>query len=397
MYLKHLNWWMSVCAGFVFAFLAMSCSDQNEAKAVFAPVALVDAEEFGQSLEAALLEGDRSYFSGLIDMNRIANTAMENTGLSKSKKDSAKAGMMDALKSMGFFEQVHQVVEIGGSYEMLRARSQGDRTTVVMRLSFPDGGVNYHELYLINSGQGIRIEDIYVFLSGELITETMERVILQMLSRDKSFIERLQGKQSDMAKHMADVGQMTALMQAGEFERVNAIYQSLPKSIQNEKSMLLIQLSASQYTDEKLYLETIERFERHYPNDPSLNLVSIDGYAMREEYDKALACIDRLEKSLGGDEYLNDLRGNLMTLQGNFKEAEAIFLKQVEDDPNNPNGHWNMLTLKVTAKEFFSALKWMRILRDQHQVDFSQIESTDYYADFVKSPAYQVWISETQQ
>ncbi len=391
-----------MCVRFLVGILAVlviaSCSDKKEEPVVsVTPIALDEAEAFGQSIEAALIDGEVSYFNGLIELNRIAERAMKETGLSGAKKSQARSGMLEALNSMGFFQQVHRVVKNGGSYEMLRARSKGDQTTVIMRLLFPDGGVNYHELYLIGLGQGLRVDDIYVFLSGELITDTMERVVIQMLSQDKSFIEKLQGKKSEMAKHMNDITRMTELMRTGNFEKVTEIYQSLPESVKNEKSMLLVQLSAAQYVNDQLYLDAIQRFEKNYPQDPSLDLVSIDGFVMREEYDKALVCVDRLDASLGGDDYLNELRANVLLLNGDYEKAENIFLTQIENDPENQDAYWNMLSLKIESKSYYAALKWMRLLRDQYQADFSQIADTEYYADFAKSPAYQVWVSENQQ
>ena len=55
-----------------------------------------------------------------------------------------------------------------------------------------DAGLNYHEWLLAKSGTSVLASDIYIYISGELLSETFRRSALPLAKEaSRSFIERL--------------------------------------------------------------------------------------------------------------------------------------------------------------------------------------------------------------
>jgi biotin carboxyl carrier protein len=64
------------------------------------------------------------------------------------------------------------------------------------------------------------------------------------------------------------------------------------------------------------YLGALRFWRANYPNDSSVDLVSIDAFFLQEKYDMALAAVERLDTSVGGDPYLDSYRAGLHLKMG---------------------------------------------------------------------------------
>ena len=65
----------------------------------------------------------------------------------------------------------------------------------------------------------------------------------------------------------------------------------------------------------------LEDFRKYYSQDPCLDLLLIDYYTLKKDYAQAIPCVDRLDKSVGGDPYLNVLRAASTSAAGHLNEA----------------------------------------------------------------------------
>ena len=64
------------------------------------------------------------------------------------------------------------------------------------------------------------------------------------------------------------------------------------------------------------YEKAVLDFGRLYPGDASQALWAIDLHLAREQWDRALKSVDVLESAVGGDVFLDDMRGNVLLLAG---------------------------------------------------------------------------------
>ena len=95
---------------------------------------------------------------------------------------------------------------------------------------------------------------------------------------------------------------------------------------------------------------TIKDYEESYPKDPSLQLVSIDGYIINKQFDKALKSIDVLDSSIHGDSFLNYLRGNVLFHNEKYEESLKMFAKVNEDFPDFFDAYESKLAIYLQKK-----------------------------------------------
>ena len=98
------------------------------------------------------------------------------------------------------------------------------------------------------------------------------------------------------------------------------IYQQFPPELKKDKDLLLIRLQAAHDVSDQEYSGAIEDFRATHPDDACVELLSIGYYLLKKDSPRAFACIDRFEKAVGGDPYLNVMRANIHT---DAKEYDA--------------------------------------------------------------------------
>jgi predicted Zn-dependent protease len=98
--------------------------------------------------------------------------------------------------------------------------------------------------------------------------------------------------------------------------------------------VLVAYVAASAYLGEAQYQSAIDALRRAYPNDASLDLMLLDGYFMKKRYDEALQAVDRIDRSLGGDPYLDVMRANMLLAKGDVDGAYRFATRAVEREPS---------------------------------------------------------------
>jgi hydrogenase maturation factor len=151
---------------------------------------------------------------------------------------------------------------------------------------------------------------------GELLSRTARRIALGVLGQQPGFLDRLLGHEVDIVRYGKEIQSLGELTQKREYQKVLATVRKLPERLQNQKFVLVHKLAAASQVDEAEYARTIAQWEKLFPRDPSLPLVSIDGYVLRKEYDMAIKVLETLNSSIGGDPYLLVLAAGQYNLKG---------------------------------------------------------------------------------
>jgi len=121
---------------------------------------------------------------------------------------------------------------------------------------------------------------------------------------NRGVLDRLKGKESDFIKHIDKLTALSKAVKQGEFNKVLDIYYRLPPSLQNEQTLLVFRARAAYAVSEDEYAKAVTAFEKIYPDHPAVLLLSIETNVEQKHFDEALNRINRLDKKLGGDPYL---------------------------------------------------------------------------------------------
>ncbi len=361
------------------------------------PLTDAKAARFGHAVEAAVKAGDLAALAKLIDLDAIANAAVAPLDLTDTQKKANAAALRNGLAGPNsFFDTLAKNVAAGGSCTWLHTRrnKQGE-TTSIFRLLLPDGGMNYYEMKIVSMPHGAVVAtDVFVILTGESLSETLGRMLKVMLAGEGKPAGLFSGKGRPKDSRSDVLIAMSKAMRENHPEQVLALYNSLPEQARNEKGILLQRVLASSKLDQAQYTAAIEDYERRFPGDPSLDLVSIDGFLFKKQNDKAAAALERLASSLGGDPYLDGLRANLFNRMNQPEKADKLGREAVNADPALEGGYSAVLTSSLTRKDYKTTAEYLDRFNGKFAVTSLQVAATPDYEDFRASPEGKAWLAK---
>ncbi len=156
---------------------------------------------------------------------------------------------------------------------------------------------------------------------------------------------------------------------------------------------MVIALTSAQSVSDKDYLQAIDDFRKAYPKDPAFDLILIDGYAMRKQYDETLQCIDRLNAAVGGrDAALLAKRAAMLLEQAKVAEARKAVDAAMAVEPDERDGYAVGLDVALAEKNFDDTAKFMTVLEKKFGLQWQNLEQVAEFAEFLKSPQYREWL-----
>lgn len=360
------------------------------------PISETEAAEFAQALVAAVSTGGAEEVNRLIDWRRIAEKATRSPDTAELDvaRTEFKNGLSKALThSTGVFGQIHTAIEEGGSYKLLHVLLSEDPPYVLMRLKMPNGGLNYHQLFLArDKGGQVIADDLFVFLSEEKISETFRKTWVAF-AHEK--LESSAGKQAAATDpyfaYLDTVKKITDLTSQGQPAEALELYETLPESLRRDKGLLLMRLHAAlEYSDDE-YQRCIDDFRAYHPDDVALDCVLIDAYVLREEYAKALECIARTHTNIGGDPMLLVQRAVLLMMLDRHDEARQTVAKVIAAEPDLAEAYETGVNLSLAERNFDDTVKFLNALEKNFEYAWDDLKLTPGFAEFVKSPQFEAW------
>lgn len=350
-----------------------------------------ECTDFAKIIEADVASGAWQLVDNNFDMNGVIDKTMAGYTVAPATAQGFRTG----LKSGFSFGKVTSTAAQGGSYRFVRLRDVKNQRVAVFRL-LTASGLNYHELLLQKSPAGkIRIGDVFIYMTGEYISETFRRTYVPIaVSENRGLLEKLVGSDSDMVKNLPKIQAMQAAHQRGQAAQALKLYNELPPSVQADKNMLVQRITITQAIGEKEYDAAFLAFRKHFPNDTALHLLGIDFWLHRKNYDETMKCVDAIDKNIGGDPYLDAMRANILIQAKDLAKARGLAQKVLKELPELAESYWPMITIHLEEKDHAATLKMLQKMRADLSWDFGDLTLVPLYADFVKSKEYQEWLKQ---
>ncbi len=329
-----------------------------KSKGVTAPEELAalsdeEAAAFASTLSSALNTCDKAALHKLIDLNSMMQRAVRQ---SKARDQQQRELLIRMHENTGDFRtQFCRSGTYSDGMHFLRVRIRAGKQALLFR-SVTEESFNYIEFYAGKSKDGsTKVDDIYIYLNGQTMDETLAQRIDVLLGDDTvvaAFVKVSAELKSDPAAAFRSI-------------------EAMPSEAHDSKPVQLLKIQASASIDDATYVATIAEYERLFPGDPSLNLVSIDGYIVRKNFAEALRVVERLDESLGGDEYLDELRIQLLLDEGkDLGRATELAEKAVTAQPESEDAHYILLGVHVANRNFAGAVAIMRLMGERFELVF---------------------------
>lgn len=327
---------------FYFAFISLillSCKTKNNkaANTPFETATNSEAKDFAKRLQSSIEKKDATFFDDAIDKEAF----LKKIGLIDNGKDASafKKGLTD---KMNIGTQLINSITKNGSYQLVKQYEKDKIQHLIFRL-YDQGSLNYHDLELGKHDKEVKIDDIYVYTSGELLSETLSTLYNQM----KSLMES--GQVSDEDNWLSIVPQIRQKMRTGNYQGALRDFRSLPEKIQKLKSLsLMLIMITSGLNDDAAYSAAIDDYQLRFPNEPNMHLILIDGYIIKKEYDKAFESVNKLDERINKDPFLDFYRYLISNLKKDNTNAKKYLVSFVNNFPDFEDG---ILELILTYRE----------------------------------------------
>jgi tetratricopeptide (TPR) repeat protein len=362
------------------------------------PAGDAEARAFADAFEKTVMSSDAATVGAAIDIAAVNRRAIAKLNVSEETRVGMEIGFAsgaDAGIANRFFAVGRPQIEQGARFRLLHLHRTSGEQRALFRLVYPNGGVAYFDCILVRHEDGkVRIDDVYSFHAGEMLSEMMCRILsLPAEKRGNSPQAALAGRVNDVVRLASDLSEMTKRINAAEYQEALDIYHGLPDRLQKEKTMLLARIRAAHGLMGEAYDEAVRDYRKEFPNEPNLDLIMIDAYSSHKLFDRVLASIDGLDRTVGGDPYLDALRGRVYLLKGDLAAAKACARKSVEAEPDVPTAYLSLLTISLKEKNFAETSALLTAVQEKFPRRMPVLKNNPAYAEYTSSPQYRDWLN----
>jgi hypothetical protein len=105
-----------------------------------------------------------------------------------------------------------------------------------------------------------------------------------------------------------------------------------------------------------------------------------------------MKAIDRLDRSVDGDPYLDVLRAGLCEAQGDREGCRRFARRAVDREPSLLQAHWALVGYSLEDQKYDETLERLKEIDRTFVMKFNDLSRIPRYAGFVKSLAYARWL-----
>lgn len=361
----------------------------------FVAASRTGCDELVKSIEAAVAHQDINAFNALIDEEQIMDRILAGLDTSEEFRTSFMQGMREGGGLANLSREIMGSVQRGGDYIFVRMVQAGEEIHPLFRLSLPEsGGMNYHELIIsVDAEKRPRIADIHVYLSGELLSQSIRRLVLPAVAAENAGImAKLTGAESAFLNHVSTMQKINDLNRSQRYSEALALFQTLPESLQKDKTVLLTKLIVAQGVGDAEYTSVIRDLEKYYPDDPARDFRAMDLLAMQGQHDNLIKTVDRLITSIQ-DPFLNLLKVNSLLELNRIDEAHKAVADAKAAAPDRIDVYWTETSIALKEQNHAATAALLDEISEKFGMTFNDLNQVSEYANFAQSEIGKEWIA----
>ena len=279
------------------------------------PAGDVEARAFAEAFEKTVMSSDMAAVRTAIDIAALNRRVLAKLDIPEETRIGAEFSLASSTGAavVSLFAVGQPAIEQGARFRLLHLRRDGAEQWALYRLVARDGGILYFDCLLMRHADGkVRIDNVYPFQMGEMMSEYLHRFLAIGF---ENWAKASQAARAEAANDGARLGnailETVNRTKAGRYQEALDVCLGLPDRFQKEKAVLAVRIQAARGVGGKPYDDAIRAYRKEFPGARNMDLIMIDAYFAHKLYDRALASIDGLDHTLGGDPYLDTLRANV--------------------------------------------------------------------------------------
>lgn len=351
-------------------------------------------EYIGVAIDSTIFNKNAEYLNSIFSVEALLNKITVqsedtyvkefNTGFTQGFKEKFKLGEV-LIRDLGET----------GEYTFLKSYvSEENEHHLLFRL-YSEEGLNYHDYTVTLVNNEPKLTEMYIYLSGEDFSKTLKGIYQNALISTQKEID----KELDQISAVSDLlklAKVKNLYVGGKNKEALKLYNTLSNEAKIKKVFMLTKIQISSNIGIEEYHKAIDEFKNIFPDDESLQLVLIDGYFLKEEYDNCLATINELDKNLGGDDFLDLFRANTYYAKRDLLNAKIAISRLIENYPNFIDGYLTAISVYIENDEFKEAIPIIDQMCEIFEISYVELEKglIEDYPDLEKQPSFKDWITK---
>lgn len=342
----------------------------------------------GLAIDSAFFNGKSKYINELFDVQSLEEKTIIPS------KDSSMIYSNQMIRKFFFdtFDYASKIKkELGeyGSFDFLRSRVNEKGEYLLLFRASASNGVNYYDYHIGEKKGSVKILDIYNYFEGEYYSDSYSKA-----TRMDSYNRKLLDSVYEIGwweNYLSLRNLKRSLNTSYRFGSLLKRYNGLPDRVLKQRHARLIGIQLAYRVNELEFEKATAAYEALFPNDPSLYLVSMDGLFKFKQYDRVLETINKLDKALGGDTFLDSYRANIYYFKEDFETALKYANKMRQNYPLYFNSHMIRISVLVSLKKYSEVINSLKTLYAIFDLDKQKLnrvmEAT--YPELIKTKEYQ--------
>ncbi|GGB03658.1 hypothetical protein GCM10011511_28680 [Puia dinghuensis] len=275
----------------------------------------------------------------------ILNRIFDEKALSQRVSDASSmfmnhnliAGAVKGVAQGGLGSKVVRAIGDEGTYQLIKQYEKDGLQHILFRL-YGNEGVNYHDFELVKRDEGIKAADLYIYTTGENISKTLADALKRLNSN---------GTNKDLKK----TDNIKQLIEQGEYEQANTVYETLPAELKKEKAFQLMHIRIFSHFSTDRYIGALREYKSLFPHDPNMYLLMVDAYSLQKDYPKALESVNKLDSLIDKDPFQDYERGLIYKMMKDTVNELICFERLHKNMPEFKKGTYELINLYFSMAE----------------------------------------------
>jgi hypothetical protein len=349
--------------------------------------------DFGVAIADGLKAGDATALDRVLDVDALTDRAIAGLKVTDEWKTGYRKGVKDEF-SLG--KPIVKALQAKGSYTFLRFHTVDGKRRALFRL-VTAGTFNYHDCLVEPAAQGFRIVDVYVYTSGEWMSDSLHRMALGALAQEPGTLGKLVGRENEYTKFLPQIQTMGSLHSQGKNVEALKVFAGLPASVKKEKSVLIVRVAVAAEVSVPEWTKALDDLKTAYPGDPCIAIHSIAPLIVAKKFDEAAKGYDDLDKSVGGDAYLQCRKADVWFSKGDLAKSRESAEQAVRLDKYYAEGHWFLVTLALKDKRWADVSAELTTIEKELEIPIKNLTKAQVYAEYVQTPEYEAWMKSREK
>lgn len=355
--------------------------------------------ELGEQVARLLTDGKFEAIAAGLDVTAMTQAAFAGLDMDANPKwKELRDGLVRRLRA--------RPTELFANLEGVRARflrlhETPSGTAALVRGVMPSGAAAYFDIFPKMQPDGsAKLANIYNYATGLDVPDSLRAILFALAPQtDRSLADRLFGSETSVDPKI--LTELENALNRRDPEVIATVWPQLPPKFRQQRPIFMSALQVlMRDTQSPAYLAALTEAREAYAEDPLADLLSIDWHFLRRDLPALEACLDRVEKRLGGpDAQLATLRASGRLQAGDLEGADQALEQALTAEPDFLNAHLARLKLRITQHRFDDAIVVLDTLHDRFGRSYypPPAERGDVFAEFHNYPPYQHWLARHPQ